>query len=400
MSAEVKFEPLSFDDVKSRLAGPEDKASPRTLVVFAGADLAFGAATKALLAGAADQIARAAAYAKFTGKSGSALEILAPAGLPGASRLLLLGTAAAAGDGAQTEKPKTSDAKTPDAKTPDAKTPDDFLTLGGQAMGKIGAGANALVLFDPSRTPADAGAAAGQFALGAVLRAYKFDQYKTKKKKDDAEREGASVIAFGVADVEAARSALAEAEGLADSVLLARTLVNEPANVLTPHEFARRAKELSALGVEVEVFDEQDLADIGMRALLAVGQGSAQDSLVVVLRWNGGAADAQPLAFVGKGVVFDSGGISIKPGASMEDMKGDMAGAAAVIGAHARAGLAQGQGQCDRRARPRRKHAGRQGAAARRHREVALGPDHRDHQHRRGRPARARRRALVREGEV
>ncbi len=332
MSAEVKFEPLSFDDVKSRLAGPEDKASPRTLVVFAGADLAFGAAAKGLLAGAADQIARAAAYAKFTGKSGSALEILAPAGLPGASRLLLLGTAAAAGDGAQTEKPKTSDAKTPDAKTPDAKTPDDFLTLGGQAMGKIGAGANALVLFDPSRTPADAGAAAGQFALGAVLRAYKFDQYKTKKKKDDAEREGASVIAFGVADVEAARSALAEAEGLADSVLLARTLVNEPANVLTPHEFARRAKELSALGVEVEVFDEQDLADIGMRALLAVGQGSAQDSLVVVLRWNGGAADARPLAFVGKGVVFDSGGISIKPGASMEDMKGDMAGAAAVTG--------------------------------------------------------------------
>ena len=327
MSAEVKFEPLSFDDVKSRLAGPEDKTSPRTLVVFAGAELAFGAATKALLAGAADQIARAAAYAKFTGKSGSALEILVPAGLPGASRLLLLGTAAAASDGAQAEKPKT-----PDTKTPDTKTFDDFLTLGGQTMGKIGAGANALVLFDPPQAPADAGAAAGQFALGAVLRAYKFDQYKTKKKKDDAEREGASEIAFGVANVEAARSALAEAEGLAESVLLARTLVNEPANVLTPYEFARRAKELSALGVEVEVFDEQALADIGMRALLGVGQGSEQESLVVVLRWNGGAAGAQPLAFIGKGVVFDSGGISIKPGASMEDMKGDMAGAAAVVG--------------------------------------------------------------------
>jgi leucyl aminopeptidase len=265
MSAEVKFEPLSFDDVKSRLAGPEDKASPRTLVAFAGPELAFGAATKALLAGAADQIARAAAYAKFTGKSGSALEILAPAGLPGASRLLLLGTAAAAGDGAQAEKPKT-----PDTKTPDTKAFDDFLTLGGQTMGKIGAGANALVLFDPPQAAADAGAAAGQFALGAVLRAYKFDQYKTKKKKDDAEREGASEIAFGVANVEAARSALAEAEGLAESVLLARTLVNEPANVLTPHEFARRAKELSALGVEVDVLDEQDLADIGMRALLGV----------------------------------------------------------------------------------------------------------------------------------
>ncbi len=317
MSAEVKFEPLSFDDVKSRLAGPEDKASPRTLVVFAGAELAFGEAAKALLAGAGDEIARAAAFAKFTGKSGSALEILAPAGVPGASRLLLIGTAPAAGDGAQAEKPKDSD---------------DFLTLGGQTMGKIGAGANALVLFDPPRAPADAGAAAGQFALGALLRGYKFDQYKTKKKKDDAEREGASEIAFGVANVEAARTALAEAEGLAESVLLARTLVNEPANVLTPYEFARRAKELSALGVEVEVFDEQALADIGMRALLAVGQGSVQETMVVVLRWNGGAADAPPLAFVGKGVVFDSGGISIKPGASMEDMKGDMAGAAAVTG--------------------------------------------------------------------
>ena len=173
MSAEVKFEPLSFDDVKSRLAGPEDKASPRTLVVFAGAELAFGAATKALLAGAADQIARAAAYAKFTGKSGSALEILAPAGLPGASRLLLLGTAAAAGDGAQAEKPKT----------PDTKAFDDFLALGGQTMGKIGAGANAVVLFDPPQAPADAGAAAGQFALGAVLRAYKFDQVQDQEKE-------------------------------------------------------------------------------------------------------------------------------------------------------------------------------------------------------------------------
>jgi leucyl aminopeptidase len=327
MSVDVKFEPLSFDDVKSRLAGPEDKASPRTLVVFAGAELAFGEATKALLAGAGDQIARAAAFAKFTGKSGSALEILAPAGVPGVSRLILFGTAAAAGDGAQAEKPKAVDPK-----GVDPKAVDDFLALGGQTVGKLGAGANAVVLFDPPRPPADAGAAAGQFALGAALRGYKFDQYKTKKKKDDTEREGASEIALGVANVEAAKSALAEAEGLAESVLLARTLVNEPANVLTPYEFARRAKELSALGVEVEVFDEQALADIGMRALLGVGQGSAQESLVVVLRWNGGPAAATPLAFIGKGVVFDSGGISLKPGASMEDMKGDMAGAAAVVG--------------------------------------------------------------------
>ena len=317
MSVDVKFEPLSLDDAKNRLAVPEDKASPRTLVVLCGAELALGATTKALLADASEQIERAAAYAKFTGKSGSALEILAPAGVKGASRLVMLGVGPAANDGVPADKVKDFD---------------DYLTLGGQALGKLGAGARAVVLFEPPKPPSDAAAAAAQFALGATLRGYKFDQYKTKKKKDDAEREGASEIVLGVADPAAAQPALAETAGLADGVLAARTLVNEPANVLTPYEFARRAKELVGLGVEVEVLDEQALAEIGMRALLAVGQGSAQESLVVVMRWSGGAATAPPLAFIGKGVVFDSGGISIKPGASMEDMKGDMAGAAAVVG--------------------------------------------------------------------
>ncbi len=87
------------------------------------------------------------------------------------------------------------------------------------------------------------------------------------------------------------------------------------------------------LGVEVEILDEKTMAELGMRALLGVGQGSENESRLVVLRWNGGAPDAAPIAFVGKGVVFDTGGISIKPAASMEDMKGDMAGAAAVTGA-------------------------------------------------------------------
>ena len=135
-----------------------------------------------------------------------------------------------------------------------------------------------------------------------------------------------------MADVAGASLAQAEAAGVAEGVLLARTLVNEPANVLTPVEFARRAAKLASLGVEVEILDEKALAELGMRALLGVGQGSSQESQVVVLRWNGGPADAAPLAFIGKGVVFDSGGISIKPAASMEDMKGDMAGAAAVTG--------------------------------------------------------------------
>ena len=115
-------------------------------------------------------------------------------------------------------------------------------------------------------------------------------------------------------------------------MLLARDLVNEPANVLGPVEFAARAGELSKLGVEVEVLGEKELRKLNMAALLGVAQGSSRPPRVVVMRWNGGKAKDQPVCFIGKGVVFDTGGISIKPAAGMEDMKGDMGGAAAVTG--------------------------------------------------------------------
>jgi leucyl aminopeptidase len=121
--------------------------------------------------------------------------------------------------------------------------------------------------------------------------------------------------------------------------MIARDLVNEPPNVLGPEEFARRAEALTKVGVEVEILDEKALGKLGMRALLAVGQGSVRDSRVVLMRWNGAKDREAAVAFVGKGVVFDSGGISIKPGGGMEDMKGDMAGAACVVGLmHALAG--------------------------------------------------------------
>ena len=114
--------------------------------------------------------------------------------------------------------------------------------------------------------------------------------------------------------------------------MIARDLVNEPANVLYPVEFARRASTLSKLGVAVEVLDVAAMKKLGMNALLGVGQGSVHDSRVVVMRWNGGKRGAPPVAFIGKGVCFDTGGISIKPASGMEDMKGDMAGAACVVG--------------------------------------------------------------------
>ena len=113
---------------------------------------------------------------------------------------------------------------------------------------------------------------------------------------------------------------------------MARDLINEPANVLYPEEFARRAGALKKLGVAVEVLDVPAMKKLGMNALLGVGQGSRKDSRVVIMRWNGGKKSDAPVAFIGKGVCFDTGGISIKPAAGMEDMKGDMAGAACVVG--------------------------------------------------------------------
>jgi len=313
MSLNAAIELLSFADAAARLAGA---SAPGALVVFAGPDLSFGDKAREALAPALEQIGKAAAAAKFKGKPGSSLEILAPAALPGVDRLLVLGVGGADSEG-DAEK---------------AKPFDDYFGLGGQTLGRLGGGAKAVVLLDLPQAPADPAAAAGLFALGAFLRAYKFDAYKTKKKKDDAEEKGASEIALAVSDAAAAALAVEENKGLAESVILSRNLVNEPANVLNPAEFARRAAELTQLGVEVEILFEKALSELGMNALLGVGQGSESDSCVVVMRWNGGAAGDAPLAFIGKGVTFDTGGISIKPAGSMEDMKGDMAGAAAVTG--------------------------------------------------------------------
>jgi leucyl aminopeptidase len=170
-----------------------------------------------------------------------------------------------------------------------------------------------------------------ELALGARLRAYAFERYKTKRKEGEPPRAPIR-ITIGAADPAAARRAWRSREAIGDAVVLVRDLVNEPANVLYPEEFARRAVELRRKGVAVEVLDVRAMKRLGMNALLAVGQGSAHESRVVVMRWNGGRKGDKPLAFVGKGVCFDTGGVSIKPAQGMEDMKGDMAGAACVVG--------------------------------------------------------------------
>src|SRR6267154_1566927 len=139
-------------------------------------------------------------------------------------------------------------------------------------------------------------------------------------------------VSLAVDDVNAARKAFAPDANVVDGVIIARELVNEPPNVLYPEEFARRAGQLKKLGVDVEVLDVKAMTKLGMGALLGVAQGSARPGRTVIMRWNGAKRADQPVAFVGKGVCFDTGGISIKGAASMEDMKGDMGGAACVVG--------------------------------------------------------------------
>lgn len=176
----------------------------------------------------------------------------------------------------------------------------------------------------------DAGATA-HFCAGLKLRSYKFTKYKSKK-KDAAKKEFSSLDVTGAAQASAAKIYKPLSQ-MIEGVFWARDLVNEPPNTLYPDAFAKAiAKELKPLGVAVEIFDEKKMLKLGMHAHLAVGMGSDFPPRVVIMRWQGGKAKAAPLALVGKGVTFDTGGISIKPAAGMEEMKLDMGGAAAVVG--------------------------------------------------------------------
>ncbi len=175
-------------------------------------------------------------------------------------------------------------------------------------------------------------------ALGLMLRGYKFKKYKTNARKKsngaaDSNERVLKKIVVHCADPRAANKAFGWGRAIVNGVTIARDLVNEPANVLGPAEFAARAKELTKVGVQVEVLTPKTLQRLGMNALLAVGQGSVKPSHVAVMQWKGaGPRGGDPVIFVGKGVTFDAGGISLKPAAGMEDMKGDMAGAACVVG--------------------------------------------------------------------
>jgi leucyl aminopeptidase len=286
---------------------PFSAAARGILVVFCDDTLKFGAATAKTLGAVAGIVKRAAATNQFKGKKGSTLDILAPEGLK-VSRLIVIGTG------------KLSAVKDY-----------DFFKFGGVAAGKLNAGNETATIIAELPSGAMTPDQAAAVAAGTRLRAYKFDRYKTKK-KDSEDAALRTDISVGVGDVAAARKAFAPNDHIVDGVIMARELVNEPPNVLFPIEFARRAAQLRKLGVEVEILDVKAMTKLGMGALLGVAQGSTQPGRTVIMRWNGGKRGEQPVAFIGKGVCFDTGGISIKGAASMEDMKGDMGGAACVVG--------------------------------------------------------------------
>jgi len=282
-------------------------ALSEVLVVFCDDGLEFGPATRKTLGAAADLIKQAAQTNQFKGKNGATLDILAPQGLK-AKRLIVVG----AGKLAELKEK-------------------DFLKLGGTVAGKLRAGTKTVTIVAELPKVTMSADQAAAIATGIRLRAYTFDRYKTKK-KDGEETALRASVSIAVDDVAAARKAFAPNAHLVEGVITARDLVNEPPNVLFPVEFARRAAQLRKLGVVVDVLDVNAMKKLGMGALLGVAQGSTQPGRTVIMRWNGGKKGDQPVAFIGKGVCFDTGGISIKPAGSMEDMKGDMGGAACVVG--------------------------------------------------------------------
>ena len=254
-------------------------------------------------------LTRAMAASRFEGKPDQTLALVAPAGLE-LNRIVLVGLGKA-----------------------EEVTALKAQAFGGGAQAALAGNGDAqaaLLVEGLDGCPLSPAELAAHAAFGAALRAYRFDKYMTKEKKED--KPALKKLTVLVDDHAQAKHAWQRRESLVEACRWARDAVSEPANVIHPESLAAEAGKLAELGVEVEVLGEKQMRKLGMGALLGVGQGSERESQLVVMQWRG-AGDEQPVAFIGKGVTFDSGGISIKPAGGMEDMKWDMAGSAAVIGA-------------------------------------------------------------------
>ena len=286
---------------------------PRSGAVVAGilADSVLGPTAEKLDKATDGAITRAIKASRFTGKKGQSLTVLAPGGLK-LSRILLTGL----GKGEELDALAAQ-------------------SLGGAIVAALASSGEAGATVAVDRVKGSKLAAAeiaANLGYGAVLRAYRFDKYRTKQKAEDKPSlKRLTVTTEGETE---ARKLFRPMAKIADGVFFTRDLVSEPANVIYPESLAAEARTLTELGVEVQVLDKKQMGKLGMGALLGVAQGSANDPRLVAMRWNGAPKSSRkrPIAFVGKGVTFDTGGISIKPSSGMEDMKWDMGGSAVVIG--------------------------------------------------------------------
>ncbi|MFI4933702.1 MAG: leucyl aminopeptidase [Caulobacterales bacterium] len=250
-------------------------------------------------------IGRAIAGSRFKGAMGQTLDLIAPSGVE-AARIIVVGAGKKADWDGRTAELVGAHAYQA-AKTSGAET----------------------LLLDIADAPPDHAARA---AFGARLASYRFDRYRTKEKPE--KKPSIARVRIASDDPKAAAKAFKTLSTLADAIIFARDLVSEPANILYPEEFARRVRKLTDLGLEVEILGEKEMKKLGMGSLLGVGQGSVRESQLAVIQWKGAKdPSAKPIAFVGKGVCFDTGGISLKPPEGMEEMITDMGGAAAVTGA-------------------------------------------------------------------
>jgi leucyl aminopeptidase len=283
------------------------KAFSGNVAVFVAADKQLLATAQTIDKASGGVLTRALGAGRFTGAKNQTLTVLETAGI---ARLMLLGVG----------KPRELDARAAEG-------------LGGVITAEANAAGHktVTVVVDAVKGRLSPGQIAAHLVLGAQLRNYRFGKYKTKDKPEQKPSlEQITVVLAGPAE---ARRAYAQLAPVIDAVFFTRDLVSEPANVLYPVEFARRARELTKLGVKVEILGESEMKKLGMGALLGVGQGSVRDSQLLVMRWMNGPKSQSPIALIGKGVCFDTGGISLKPAFGMEDMKWDMGGAGAVTGA-------------------------------------------------------------------
>ncbi len=285
------------------------KALTGNVAVFVAADKQLLSTAQTLDKDTGGALGRALGAGRFTGAKNQTLTLLGQSAGP--QRLLLLGVG----------KPRELDARTAES-------------LGGVIAAEANASGHksVTVVVDAVKgsklSPAQI---AAHLALGAERRNYRFEKYKTKDKPEQKlSLAELTVCVAGPAEARRVHDRLAPA---IDAVFFARDLVSEPANVLYPVEFARRARELTKLGVKVQILGEAEMKKLGMNVLLGVGQGSERESQLLVMTWMNGPKNQKPIALIGKGVCFDTGGISLKPAGGMEDMKWDMGGAGAVTGA-------------------------------------------------------------------